>query len=268
MDGGRYLIVGGFVAYDVWEKTEVVELIKTNSTPFFGQLPITRWGAAGAMFGNAPILCGGWLPTQPPHYFALDSCISYQNSQWNSSHFMNEKRSYHAGVKINSTTFWLLGGEGYDMKQIDSTEFIIEGQTNAVSGPKLPFALHHMCAVKLSEEEIFVIGGQGENGDYRNEVWIYNPQNGFARNQGPSLNTRRFLHSCSTMRDGEKTIIVVAGGDNGSTKLDSVEIYDPTYKTWHSGKTNSQPQKTFFNLLFSNQNTQHSNNKKDTKICH
>ena len=49
---------------------------------------------------------------------------------------------------------------------------------------------------------------------------------------GPSLTTARGYHSCSTMRDGEKTVIIAAGG----LILDSVEIYDPTENTWHSGK--------------------------------
>ena len=104
-----------------------------------------------------------------------------------------------------------------------------------------------LCAVKRSEKEIFVIGGYSYS-NLGNEVWIYDPQNGFARNQGPSLNTRRDGHSCSTMRDGEKTFIVVAGGKqlNYLRTIDSVEIYDPTDNTWLSGKTNSQPQKNFF----------------------
>ena len=92
-----------------------------------------------------------------------------------------------------------------------------------------------MCAVKISENEIFVIGGV-DGSSYRNEVWIYDPQNGFARTQGPSLTTKREYHSCSTMRDGEKTLIVVAGGFGQNGLLDSVEIYDPTDNTWHSGK--------------------------------
>ena len=64
------------------------------------------------------------------------------------------------------------------------------------------------------------------------------PQNGFARTPGPSLTTARYYHSCSTMRDGEKTLIVVAGGivTNICGYLDSVEIYDPTDNTWHSGR--------------------------------
>ena len=40
--------------------TEVVELVRTNSTFSFGQLPSRRDTAVAAMFGNAPIFCGGF----------------------------------------------------------------------------------------------------------------------------------------------------------------------------------------------------------------
>ena len=229
------MIAGGRV--DVYpasdETTEVVQLVKTNSTPSFGQLPSEQIGALGTMLGNAPILCGG----EDEDYNSLDTCTSYhQDSEWIESNTMVKKRNSAAGVKVNTTTFWILGGHGYDSwKPWDSTEFIIQGQTNGVSGPKLPYGMDGMCAVKISENEIFVIGGFDESSSM-NEVWIYDPQNGFARTQGPSLNIARHSHSCSTMRDGEKTLIIAAGGLN-STVLDSVEIYDPTNKTWHSGKT-------------------------------
>ena len=104
------------------------------------------------MISNAPLLCGGYNGAT-----ALDSCISFQNSQWIPSHSMNERRFWPAGVQINSTTFWILGGSDSNHPS-DSTEFIIEGQTNGVPGPKLPYGLSEICAVKLSEEEIFVIG--------------------------------------------------------------------------------------------------------------
>ena len=130
--------------------TEVVEYVETTSTPSFGQIPTQRDFAVGAMFGNAPILCGGYDEID-----TFDSCISFQNSQWSQSHSMDKKRFYPAGVQINSTTFWILGG--FNEAVLDSTEFIIQGQTNGVPGPKLPYVLRIMCAVKLSEKEIFVI---------------------------------------------------------------------------------------------------------------
>ena len=114
-----------------------------------------------------------------------------------------------------------------------------------------------MCAVKLSENEIFVIGGYA--GGYtdtdmistgsRRDVWIYDPNNGFARHRGPSLIIGKHGHSCSTLRDGQKTKIIVAGGVSGELFLAqdvikasppfSVQIYDPTGNTWHRGKTYS-----------------------------
>ena len=94
------------------------------------------------MFGNTPMLCGGSL---------IDTCISFQSSQWSQSHSMTEKRDFAAGVQINSTTFWILGG-GHHSETTDSTEFIIQGQTNGISGPKLPNALYFKtCAVKQNK---------------------------------------------------------------------------------------------------------------------
>ena len=220
------MIAGGWISGPSDLMTEVVELVQTNSTTSFGQLPSSRSYAVGTMLGNAPLLCGS----------IEDTCISYhQDSEWSQTHTMVNQRSTAAGVKINSTTLWILGGYDVDdSSNFDSTEFIIQGQTNGVPGPKLPYGMRGMCAIKISKNEIFVIGGW-DGSSRRNEVWIYDPQNGFARTQGSSLTIGRIYHSCSTMRDGEKTLIVVAGGQ--STKyLDSVEIYDPTDNTWNLGK--------------------------------
>ena len=229
----RYLVVGGSE-----KMAEVVEFITSNSTPSYGKLPTNRGGAVGAILGHAPIVCGGNNGSRDSIF---DSCLIFENSQWNQRYSMNKTRGYPAGVQINSTTFWILGGYSSGSPRVhrNSTEFIIEGQNNGVPGPKLPYGLEDMCAVKLSEEEIFVIGGM--NGSHvMNEVWIYDQQNGYARSQGSSLNTKRQSHSCSTMKNGGETVIVVAGGWNGEQHIDSVEIYDPTDNTWHSGERNNK----------------------------
>ena len=76
--------------------TEVVELVKTNSTPSFGQLPSIRVEAVGAIFGNTPIICGGY--DYGSYYDFADTCISYQDSQCtmnktgsNSGHFQKKR---------------------------------------------------------------------------------------------------------------------------------------------------------------------------------
>ena len=148
------MIAGG--EGEVGDSTEVIELIKTDSTPSFGQLPSIRNGAVGTMFGNVPILCGGSLSFGDLY----DSCLSFQNSKWSQSHYMTVRQANTAGVQINSTTLWILGGYGYAMRSpTDSTEFIIQGQSKGVPGPKLPYGLEGSCAVKFSTQDIFVIGG-------------------------------------------------------------------------------------------------------------
>ena len=100
------MIAGG--EGEVGDSTEVIELIKTDSTPSFGQLPSRRNGAVGTMFGNVPILCGGSLSFGDLY----DSCLSFQNSKWSQSHYMTVRRANTAGVQINSTTIlesWLFG---------------------------------------------------------------------------------------------------------------------------------------------------------------
>ena len=229
-------MAGGMVD-NAYYATEVVVLVETNSTPSFGQLPSTRNDAFGTMLGNTPLLCGGYDPRFDEYF---DNCISYhQDTKWKQSNLMTTRRVRAAVVKVNTTAFWILGGH-YDDGYIplDSTEFIIQGQNHGVPGPILPYGMYSMCAVKRSENEIFVIGGENKSSakkGYNNAVWIYDPQNGFARTQGPSLTIARIDHSCSIMKDGKKTLIIIAGGSNNG-QLDSVEIYDPTNNTWHSGK--------------------------------
>ena len=255
------MIAGGNVDGGEDEMTEIVELLKTNSTPSFGQIPSKRSRPVGTWFG-APLICGGSSDTKE----VFDTCIFYDPhfEFWYQSHSLTVNRYASTGVQINSTTFWMLGGTSelshLDSKEfigtsefshLDSTEFIIQGQNHGVPGPKLPHELLSMCSVKLSDNEIFVIGGFDGSRSPKNEVWIYDPQNGFARSQGPSLTTERYHHSCSTMNDGEKTLIIVAGGFNNiNLFLDSVEIYDPTDKTWHSGMINSKPQNNFSIFFF------------------
>ena len=76
-------MAGGYVNRGPHNLTEVVELIKTNSTPSFGQLPITIGHAVGAMLGSAPIICGGHNG-----YSATQLCVSFENSQWSHNYLL------------------------------------------------------------------------------------------------------------------------------------------------------------------------------------
>ena len=112
---------------------------------------------------------------------------------------------------------------------MDSTEFITINEQNGIPGKELPVAMGGMCAVKYSNEKIFVIGG-GDSNDYiLDSVWIFNPKNNFNYIKGPSLKIKRDDHGCALMRKGKNTLIVVAGGvDENGNYLSSVEILDPS----------------------------------------
>ena len=214
--------------------TEVFQFIESNSTTNYGELTEQRYAAFGAILGDVPILCGG---NYPPYNGAYTDCITFENSKWDTSHLLTEHRVISAGVQINYTSIWILGGG--NSFYLNSTEFIIQGISNGIPGPTLPYNMSKMCAVKLSEKEIFVIGGVNKEHGISTEVWIYNPQKDFERKQGPSLHQSRQQHSCSILRDGEKTQIVVAGGYGSiglnMVGLNSVEIYDPIDNAWHYG---------------------------------
>ena len=97
--GGQYLIAGGYVDGASSESTEVIDLVESNPTPSFGQLPSARDGAVGTMLGNAQILCGGYGDSY------LDTCISYhQDSGWIQSHSLAGTRHHAAGVKVRCQT--------------------------------------------------------------------------------------------------------------------------------------------------------------------
>ena len=218
-------------------ETEVFHYIESNTISNYGELTKHRYDAVGAIFGDVPVLCGGNYPINDS-YEDYNDCITFENSKWNSSYLLTENRTQSAGVQLNDTSFWILGGWGNSL-YLSSTEFIIQGKTNAIPGPKLPYKMNQMCAVKLSEKEIFLIGGLNTEHGESDEVWIYNPQKDFERKQGPSLNQNRYNHVCSILRDGEKTQIVVAGGYGSiglnMVGLNSVEIYDPIDNAWRYG---------------------------------
>ena len=112
-------------------------------------------------------------------------------------------------------------------------------------GPNLPYLLSKPCAVKYSEDKIYVIGGSRYNNagnivdGFSNKNLIFNPMNGFTHIEGPSMISDRRMHTCGLMTNGNQSKIVVAGGENIQDPkgvLSSVEIFDPTTNKWSPGK--------------------------------
>ena len=56
--------------------------------------------------------------------------------------------------------------------------------------------------------------------------------------EGPELKNKRLYHSCGRIRrnrESQEMSIIVAGGDDGSSRLSSVEILDEGSNEWQTG---------------------------------
>ena len=136
---------------------------------------------------------------------------------------------------------------GSNGSALKNTEFVYaNGQT--ASGPTLDFTIKDHCMVKLSDNKIFIIGGE-QNGAVSNQVWIVDPTKNFQISFGQPLRKSRKFFSCATFEDDDgQSKIIIAGGRNPSeSSMDSVEILNTSVPNsqWIDGKT-------WYNYLFFN----------------
>ena len=159
---------------------------------------------------------------------------------------MTEARTSASGVVLDHDTFWIVGGEGM-YEYLNTTELIKIDSNHKIShcnGIELPFAVFRHRMVQYNSSAIFLIGGYykleyPDGARFSNETWIFDPNNNFEYQRGPSLlNPDRYMFSCAKMRlHNIGTIIVVAGGLNASHTIfadeeseifDTVEWFHPT----------------------------------------
>ena len=95
--------------------------------------------------------------------------------------------------------------------------------------------------VTVDQHTIYLIGGvlelDGHVSTATKKTWVIDPTNNFDLKPGPSLQVGRIGHSSSKIKINRKIYLVVAGGDNGNSSLDSVELLDTTspHQGWISG---------------------------------
>ena len=246
--------------------SEVIDLVDPNrSCDPLQDAPSARWASVGGNLNGRPLICGGWYPNN-----RLQDCFFVQGNtnqkisltQERSSagvvvlngkklHFNNQLiKHFDFSKKIvpdkNGDDFlWIVGGaDGNGPRSADcciglkSTEFVYaSGQTS--SGPMLDFTIKDHCMVKLSDNRIFIIGGD-QNGEISNQVWIADPSKDFEITIGQPLRRSRRHFSCAAFEDDidGTTKIIIAGGNSPSQNgMDSVEILNlsVTGSQWTEG---------------------------------
>ena len=143
---------------------------------------------------------------------------------------------------MDDTSLWIVGGDNHSHDTLNSTEFIKLDlkdypEEAQIIGPELPFSIYDHCMLKFDENSIYLIGGE-QNDKISNKTWIVDPRKNFQIIEGPPLNRKRKGHCCAKFENkAGKILFVVAGGFDGATFLDSVEILDPlSDQGWKYGK--------------------------------
>jgi Kelch motif. len=83
------------------------------------------------------------------------------------------------------------------------------------------------CASAVLGSEVYVIGGIDEEGNILKDVYSFNTTNNTVSTKA-SLNIARQNHACGVLSNK----IYCFGGDDGSSPLGSIEVYDPSANKW------------------------------------
>ena len=133
--------------------------------------------------------------------------------EWGLVDIVNSKGSEKTSGNMNSVV-----NARYQYKGI----FVTTGSMNSLRGGH--------TATLLNDGRVLIAGGTNVNNasGVMSSSEIYNPSPGvFA--PGSSMNTVRYLHTATLLKDGR---VLIVGGSNGTTALGSAEIFNPASGTF------------------------------------
>ena len=225
---GKILIVGGLSRPDRNPPMEIIELIDKESKPIIVKDENgSRIAATGGILQNQLLICGGC--DFDNHKYCKNTSKNVSIIAMPKCFEMKMPRRNMSSVVLSDSKIWVTGGVN-DIAISPgtmSTEIISLDQP-PVPGPDLPFFVGDHSMEIVDPKTIYLIGGM-QNGQTSNKTWIIDPTNNFQIKVGPSLNMARDSHSCSKMKIEGRIFLVVAGGQDDSGPLDSVELLDITY---------------------------------------
>lgn len=192
---------------------------------FNGKIPIKCVGHSVVGFDQKVFMCGGNSSSNPPQVSNRMYSIS-MNSPFTSDELRNMPVSRHDhGSVIIDDKVLVFGGRTSDQAK-DSVYGYSIASNQWRTLPSLPYPVSEMAVVSYKSHAI-LIGGVLANGEVLNKVLAYNA-NTCEFQWLPSLNHRRY--GCAAVIAGN--IIVVVGGQDDDSYLDSVECLDLSKNAW------------------------------------
>jgi len=224
----KILICGGVNT----DTCEVINLASSTSTcknpPIF---PARVYEAIGGLgFKGNPILCECYQNVAPSN-----KCYSLENNQWVSLASMNSVRVEAAAAQLKDGKILVTGGYDASFSSLNSAEMLTEeGWESNI--PSLPVTIKSHCMLTVNSTTVMAIGGR-QNNQYSGKTFYFT----FGEEswtEGPELKNKRLYYSCGRIRrnrESQEMSIIVAGGDDGSSRLSSVEILDEGSNEWQTG---------------------------------
>ncbi len=150
---------------------------------------------------------------------------------WSTISSMNAPREYQTATLLSNGQVLVAAGCADDpcvVVQTSAELYDPATGTWSITG-SLNQGRGYQTATLLSNGQVLVAGGLGNNGSILASAELYDPVTGVFTYTG-SLNTARYRHTATLLTDGR--VLVVGGCCSGGAPLASAELYDPATGTW------------------------------------
>ena len=209
-------MIGGINQID--EDILSVEIISDNKNNTCNITDLEINIADNPMVFKSPIsdkllVCGGNNNRKRCLTLGNDGMWTYLTVDKNKKSKLNSPRRMSAAATTNKASFVFGGKMG---KEISSYEYMLSSEKTWRKGNKtIPGGFENGCAVTISDNEIWLIGGDKAN--QRRRVLSFNTTNHTFIETNIKLARERKSHRCSLMPD--KSGVMVTGGTGSSTEI-------------------------------------------------
>ncbi|CAE7886092.1 kel-10 [Symbiodinium microadriaticum] len=240
--GHQVIVFGGFDGSADHRSTEILDTASMTFSmgPTMG---VGRSGCAVASLDERRVLvAGGFDGSRSLDTTELVDPVTLKVS---AGPRMGTRRNACAAVRLDAKRLLVIGGSD-DASELDSTEVLDLEKMTFSSGPRMGTCRNACAASLIDSQRLLVIGGSDGGSDLDSTELLDLGSMTFSA--GPRMSTRRNFCATALLQPGTSTaprgLLLVLGGSDGSSSLDSTEVLDvskmsfqpgPNMGTWRSG---------------------------------